>query len=163
MLLHHVAARGTDGLGALDGMFAFALWDERRGALLLARDRAGIKPLYYAPLPDGGLVFASELTAVLAHPAPSAGSSSARGLQSYFFSDYVHPPHTLVEGVQKLPPGHHVEWRDGQLSEPAPYWRWASARAPGVRVRGRLARERWARLGRAVEASSWPTCRSASS
>ena len=150
VLLHHVATRGIEGLGALDGMFAFALWDERRGALLLARDRAGIKPLYYAPLPDGGLAFASELTAVLAHGGVGR-QLSARGLQSYFFSDYVHPPHALVEGVQKLPPGHHVEWRDGQLSVPAPYWRLglgSSARRPRP---GPLARELWRRVGRAVK------------
>ena len=91
VLLHHVAAHGPAGLDALDGMFAFALWNAREGKLLLARDRAGIKPLYYATLPDGGLVFASELTALLQHPA-IARKLSARGLQSYFFSDYFHPP-----------------------------------------------------------------------
>jgi asparagine synthase (glutamine-hydrolysing) len=149
VLLQHLVAHGPAGLPALDGMFAFALWDSAAGKLLLARDRAGIKPLYYAPLPDGGVVFASELTALLQHPAV-ARRLSARGLQSYFFSDYFHPPHTLVEGVLKLAPGQCVEWQAGRLSAPATYWKLA----PGPALRGsprELARRTWEHLGHAVE------------
>ncbi len=149
VLLHHVASRGPAGLDALDGMFAFALWDARSGKLLLARDRAGIKPLYYATLPDGGLVFASELTALLQHPAV-ARKLSPRGLQSYFFSDYFHPPHTLVEGVSKLAPGEYVEWQDGRLSEPRAFWRLAFGQAPPGSPQ-ELARQTWEHLDRAVE------------
>ncbi len=71
VVLHQIEAHGTAGLAALNGMFAFAVWDQAAGRLLLARDRIGIKPLYYAPLPDGGIVFGSELSAVLRHPAVS--------------------------------------------------------------------------------------------
>lgn len=149
VLLHHVASHGVAGLADLDGMFAFALWDAAAGKLLLARDRAGIKPLYYAPLPDGGVVFASELTALLQHPG-IARRLSPRGLQSYFFSDYFHPPHTLIEGVKKLAPGHHVEWQAGRLSEPAPYWRLTFGAAPRSSVT-ELAHQTWSHLGRAVE------------
>jgi asparagine synthase (glutamine-hydrolysing) len=149
VLLQHVSLNGTAGLADLDGMFAFALWDAAAGKLLLARDRAGIKPLYYAPLSDGGLVFASELTALLQHPA-IARKLSARGLQSYFFSDYFHPPHTLIEGVRKLAPGHHVEWQAGRLSEPVPYWRLTFGSAPRSSPQ-ELARQTWSHLGRAVE------------
>ena len=130
-------------------MFAFALWDAKAGKLLLARDRAGIKPLYYASLADGGLVFASELTAVLAHTG-IARKLSARGLQSYFFSDYFHPPHTLIEGVKKLGPGEYVEWQGGRLTEPRQYWRLTFGAAPAAPAEA-LARQTWAHLERAVE------------
>jgi len=149
VLLQHVATHGPSGLPDLDGMFAFAVWDVSACALLLARDRAGIKPLYYASLPDGGLVFASELTALLQHPAV-VRKLSAVGLQSYFFSDYFHPPHTLVEGVRKLAPGEYVRWQDGTLSEPTRYWRLAFPSAPSSDLR-ELADRTWSHLGRAVE------------
>ena len=81
-------------------MFAFAIWEARTRRLTLARDRAGIKPLYYAELADGGIVFASELSALLAHGGVDR-ELSTEGLASYFFSDYVHPPATIVrEGAQ---------------------------------------------------------------
>jgi asparagine synthase (glutamine-hydrolysing) len=149
VVLRHVEAHGTAGLDALDGMFAFALWDAGSERLLLARDRVGIKPLYYAPLPDGGIVFASELTALAAH-ARVRRRLSAIGLRSYFFSDYVHPPHTLLEGVFKLPPGHWIAWKNGQMTAPSAYW--ALAAGPGEMQRPRAAgRELWRRLGAAVE------------
>jgi asparagine synthase (glutamine-hydrolysing) len=151
VLLHHVAAGWSGSLADLDGMFAFALWDSAGARLLLARDRAGIKPLYYASLPDGGVVFASELTALIQHPAIRR-RLSARGLQSYFFSDYFHPPHTLLDGVRKMPAGHFVEWSGGRLTEPRPFWRLSFGRGvdahPNVPA---LARETWSRLGRSVE------------
>ncbi|MGH7272350.1 MAG: asparagine synthetase B family protein, partial [Polyangiaceae bacterium] len=152
VLSHHVAAHWTAGLDSLSGMFAFALWDRGRRTLLLARDRAGIKPLYYARLPGGGIAFASELTALLQHTGVRREMSPG-GLQSYFFSDYFHPPTTLIEGVLKLPPGHFVEWTDGRMSEPALYVRrpLGSADRPRVMKPGVLARDLWTRLGHAVE------------
>jgi asparagine synthase (glutamine-hydrolysing) len=150
VLLEHLAAKGPAGLTALDGMFGFAAWDARRGALLLARDRIGIKPLYYAPLPGGGVAFASELTALLEHRGIRR-VLGAEGLRSYLFSDYAHPPYTLLEGVFKVPAAHFVEWRDGRLSEPQPYWRLTFGKTTGRRTAGELAEELWARLGRAVE------------
>jgi len=150
VLLEHVTTRGPAGLSALNGMFAFALWDATRGALLLARDRIGIKPLYYAPLPGGGLVFASELTSLLAHPRVRR-CMSADGLRSYFFSDYFHPPSTLIDGVAKLAPGHYVEWKGGHLSAPAPFWSLDADPSLPAESPPELARELWGRLGRAVE------------
>ena len=67
VILQHFQVRGLAGVPALDGMFAFAVWEPAARRLTLARDRTGIKPLYYAELRDGGLVFASELSALLAH------------------------------------------------------------------------------------------------
>jgi asparagine synthase (glutamine-hydrolysing) len=152
VVLRHVATHWTAGLPALSGMFAFALWDAPRRSLLLVRDRVGIKPLYYAALPDGGVAFGSELTAVLAHGSLRR-ELSPEGLRSYFFCDYAHPPDTLVRGVLKLPPGHFVEWRDGKLTEATPFWRLElePGRTPASGRPGALARELWARLGAAVE------------
>lgn len=121
-ILHQIEEHGPGGVAALDGMFGFAVWDARTGQLTLGRDRCGIKPLYYAELPGGGLVFGSELTAVLAHGGVDRALSPA-GLGSYFFSDYVHPPHAIVRAVKKLPPGHTLVWRDGRLEAPVPFWR----------------------------------------
>lgn len=150
VLLHHVAAGWTDALADLNGMFAFALWDAARSRLLLARDRAGIKPLYYAPLPDGGVVFGSELTALVAHPGVRR-ALSARGLQSYFFCDYFHPPHTVLDGVMQVPAGHAVEWTAGRLGDPRPYWRLRFGALDASGSAEALAEQTWTRLGRCVE------------
>jgi asparagine synthase (glutamine-hydrolysing) len=151
VIVHHFEEHDLGGVAALDGMFAFAIWDAKLNRLVLARDRAGIKPLYYAALPDGGLVFGSELGAVLAHGGVR-GEVSPEGLASFFFSDYVHPPWTMVRGVHKLPPGHTVVWQDGVLGEPRPYWR-LPATAPAPRAPDDvLARELWSGLSRAVKA-----------
>jgi asparagine synthase (glutamine-hydrolysing) len=151
VVLQHAAVHGAKRLADLNGMFAFASVDRAGGKVLLARDRVGIKPLYYAPLPDGGLAFASELTALLAHPQVRR-RLSLRGLESYFFSDYAHGPETLVDGVRKLEPGHCLEWVRGRLTNPFPYWtlREPSDRPSETRSRP-LARELWSRLDAAVE------------
>ena len=111
----------------LDGMFAFAIWDESSGRLILARDRVGIKPLYYAMLPEAiggsGIVFASELRSVLAHSLVPR-SLCPQGVASYFFLDYAHAPHTLIKGVYKLEPGTFLTWKDGRIEHDGPvrYW-----------------------------------------
>jgi asparagine synthase (glutamine-hydrolysing) len=120
-IVHHYEQRGTDGLEDLDGMFAFAIWDANQGQLTLARDRSGIKPVYYAALPNGGLVFGSELTALLAHPGLKRAIDPL-ALPGYLFSDYVHPTRSMVRGIQKLAPGHFVVWENGRLSAPRPFW-----------------------------------------
>jgi len=87
------------------GMFAFAVWDTRARRLLLARDRVGIKPLYYAQPADGGLVFGSEIKSILLDPAVS-GAWSPEALDAYLTLLYVPAPATIYEDVRKLPPGH---------------------------------------------------------
>lgn len=150
VIVHHFEQHGAGGVGDLDGMFAFAIWDAAGRRLTLARDRTGIKPLYYAELPEGGVVFASELSSLLAHGG-LATELSVEGLTSYFFSDYVHPPHTMVRGVRKLPPGHTVVWEDGRLQEPQAYWQIPAPAAPPEAGDRDLAAELWSGLGRAVE------------
>ena len=149
-IVHQFEQHGVEGVAALSGMFAFAIWDARAGRLTLARDRVGIKPLYYAELAGGGLVFASELSAVLAHGGVD-GALSREGLASYFFSDYVHPPHTIVRGVKKLPPGHTLVWQRGQLEAPRAFWQVPATGAPPRDSDQELARRLWREMDQAVE------------
>jgi len=149
-IVHHFEEHGVAGVGALDGMFAFAVWDATAERLVLARDRSGIKPLYYTELPDGGLVFASELSAVLAHGGVD-GVLGVDGLVSYFFSDYVHPPHTIVRGVKKLPPGHTLVWERGRLEAPRSFWQVPAPDPAPAESDQALAQTLWAGIERAVE------------
>ncbi len=110
----------TGFLSRLCGMFALGIWTESRKRLLLARDRMGIKPLYFCRRGDE-LYFGSELKAILVHPEIPRRLDFA-GLSYYLSLNYVPCPHTLVEGVEKLPPGHWLEWRDGRVRI-EPYWR----------------------------------------
>jgi asparagine synthase (glutamine-hydrolysing) len=119
-----VIAHGWEEFGeacpeALNGMFALAVWDRRGERLFLARDRMGEKPLYYAHA-DGALVFASELRALLAHPA-LASRLDLRGMARYLAFDFVPDPHTIVEGVRKLAPGHSLTHDAGGTRRRA-YW-----------------------------------------
>ncbi len=104
------------------GMFAFALWDRNRRTLFLARDRLGVKPLYYALLPDGQLIFGSELKALLVHPGLTR-EIDARAVEDYFAYGYVPEPKTIYDGALKLPPGHTLSLRAGApLPAPRQYW-----------------------------------------
>jgi asparagine synthase (glutamine-hydrolysing) len=103
VILHLYARYGDGCVDRLNGMFAFALWDGRRGRLLLARDRLGEKPLYWADV-DGVLVFGSEIKALLAHPLVGRSVNEA-AIPSYFTHLVTPSPHTLFAGIGKLPPG----------------------------------------------------------
>lgn len=92
----------------LNGMFAIAVWDRTRRRLLLGRDRAGQKPLYYAHL-EGGLVFGSELKAVIVHPAVSRELDLV-ALDQYLSLEYVPSPRSILAAVSKLPAGHYLSW-----------------------------------------------------
>lgn len=109
----------TDCFSRLRGMFAIALWTKSRRRLVLARDRMGIKPLYIARRGDD-LFFGSELKAIFVHPEIDR-RLSLEGLDCYLSLNYVPCPWTLVEGIEKLPPGHWLEWRDGEVCSEA-YW-----------------------------------------
>ena len=104
----------------LRGMFAVAVWSNSKQRLVLARDRIGIKPLYICSRGED-LIFASELKGILVHPEIER-RLSLEGLDCYLSMNYVPCPWTLVDGIEKLPPGHWLEWRDGRTSKHA-YWR----------------------------------------
>ena len=121
----------------LRGMFAFAVWDARRGCLFLARDRFGEKPLFL--LEDGeDLYFASEIKALLALPR-ARPKVNLDAVWDYLAYRYVPGPRTLLEGIRKLAPGTCATWRDGRLTERR-YWiapdRQASVAAKGRAVSG---------------------------
>jgi len=101
-------------------MFAVALWTESRKRLVLARDRMGIKPLYYYQCGDD-VCFGSELKAILEH-ADVPRQLDLEGLDSYLSVNYVPGPGTLIEGIRKVPRGHLLEWRHGKLWV-APWWK----------------------------------------
>ena len=104
------------------GMFAFALWDRGRGALFLARDRLGIKPLHYALVNGRTLLFGSELKALLLHPDLSR-ALDPQAVEEYFAYGYIPDPRTILSGVRKLPPGHTLTVQRGRpVPEPVRYW-----------------------------------------
>src|SRR5258708_18662434 len=103
VLLQLLAREGSATLRKLRGMFAFACWNPRRRLLMLARDPFGIKPLYLWHDSDR-LLFASEMKALLAHPAVPR-KLSPRAVSHYFAFGYTGGPHPIFEGIEKLPPG----------------------------------------------------------
>jgi asparagine synthase (glutamine-hydrolysing) len=111
---------GADSLLHLRGMFAFAIWDETDKSLFLARDRVGKKPLLYSLLPDGGIVFGSEFTALLEHPGISR-EVDFEALDSYMSYLCVPAPMTAFKHIRKLEPGHWLRWKDGEI-ETRRYW-----------------------------------------
>jgi asparagine synthase (glutamine-hydrolysing) len=104
----------------LRGMFAAGFWTQSRRRLVLVRDRMGIKPLYYARR-DNEIYFGSELKAILLHPEIERRINRA-GLDHFLSLNYVPGPHTLIDGIEKLPPGHWLEWRQGEVTTEA-WWR----------------------------------------
>ncbi|MGI8960860.1 MAG: asparagine synthase (glutamine-hydrolyzing) [Bryobacteraceae bacterium] len=103
---------GTECVRELAGMFAFAIWDSIEESLFLARDPLGVKPLYYTQN-NSGVIFASEVHAIVRSGLVPRDLSS-RALGGYLLYGAVPEPWTLVEGIQALPAGHHLKWRNGQ-------------------------------------------------
>src|SRR5579863_2220407 len=132
VIVHAWEEWGEDCVKHFVGQFAFAVWDEPKQTLFLARDRFGEKPLYYALLDDGQLIFGSELKALLADPAlPRDIDPTA--VADYFSYGYVPDPRSIYRRVAKLPPAHSLTLRRG-APEPAPceYWdvRFAASDSP---------------------------------
>ena len=103
VIVHLYEDFGEDCVQHLRGMFGFALWDARRRRLFVARDRLGIKPLYFA-VSGGRLIFGSEIKAILQHPAAQV-HLNIEGLSKFLSLKYVPAPHTMFEGIYALPPG----------------------------------------------------------
>lgn len=120
VIVHLYEEQGDACVEALEGMFAFALWDDRRQRLLLARDPLGQKPLYWAKTGEG-LSFASEIKSILAS-GDVAASLNAESLHHYLSLRFIPTPNTMFEGIQKLPAAHKLIYEDGTLRV-EPYWR----------------------------------------
>ncbi|HVG74336.1 MAG TPA: hypothetical protein VM824_03070, partial [Thermoleophilaceae bacterium] len=122
-IVHLFEEHGDGFAERLRGMFAVAIWDGRASRLVLARDRFGIKPLFYWEAPDGGLAFASELKALMALPG-FPREIDMRGLESLLAFNSIPRPLTIFEGVRKLEPGHLLSWSpEGDGVEVRPYAR----------------------------------------
>lgn len=149
---HLFEEHGVDLVARLNGMFALAAWDERSETLLLARDRAGEKPLFYWQGGDGSLVFASELRALLEHPRIEK-TVDAVSLRRYLLHDYFPAPATPFIGIRKLPAGHLLVARPRGIAMRR-YWDLAPSFATPDLARRRpreLADELDARIGAAVK------------
>lgn len=131
VLLHGYDAWGAGLLGRLNGMFAFALWDERRKVLFAARDRLGKKPLYFHSTKER-IVFASEMKSLLAYPGVPR-DLDAEAIDDYFSFGYIPAPRTAFLDIGKLRPGHHLTWEDGRL-EVTRWWDVRYARDTGCRT-----------------------------
>ncbi|PKM11434.1 MAG: asparagine synthetase B [Gammaproteobacteria bacterium HGW-Gammaproteobacteria-3] len=128
-------AWGESCVEKLRGMFAFAIWDRARETLFLARDRLGIKPLYYAELADGRFIFASELKALKVHP-DLPRELDATAIEDYFGFGYIPDPKTIYKNVYKLEPGYHLTLKRGrETSQPQQYWNVEFNAGPGLSER----------------------------
>lgn len=122
VIVHAWEAWGEDSVKRFRGMFAFALWDRKRQCLFLARDRLGVKPLYYALLPDGMLLFGSELKSLLAHGGLKREVDPC-AVEEYFALGYVAEPRTIFLSARKLEPAHTLTvLRGAPLPQPHCYW-----------------------------------------
>jgi asparagine synthase (glutamine-hydrolysing) len=121
VIVHLYEEYGDELTAHLNGMFAFALWDEKRRRLLIARDRMGEKPLYFAQLEQRAFAFASELKSLVVHPLVQRRINML-ALRKYLQYEFVPSPHTMIEGVQKLRPAHRLIWENGCYRTER-YWR----------------------------------------
>lgn len=122
VIVHAWEQWGAACVERFNGMFAFALWDQRSETLFLARDRLGIKPLHYALLPDRTLLFASEIKALLAYPHPPP-ALNPNAIEQYFAFGYVIDPATIYKEIFTLQPGHTLTLPRGtSCVSPKRYW-----------------------------------------
>ena len=123
VIVHAWESWGEACVERFAGMFAFAVWDQKKNSLFLARDRLGVKPLFYSWLADGTLIFGSELKVLTAHPGVNR-QIDPLAVEEFFALGYVAEPRAIYQGVLKMPPGHRltVKTGDHRLSDPQPYW-----------------------------------------
>ena len=122
VIVHAWEQWGEQCVERFRGMFAFGLWDRNRQTFFMARDRLGVKPLYYAVLDDGMLLFGSELKSLLAHGGLKR-EIDPYAVEEYFALGYVPEPRSIFKQARKLPPAHTLVIRRGQaVPEPREYW-----------------------------------------
>lgn len=148
VILHLYEEEGEEAIRRLDGMFALALWDARRGRLLLARDRMGKKPLHYAT-PPGWFLFASELKGLLAHPGVRA-TLDPEALLRYLTYEYVPAPRTIWREARKVLPGHLLVVERERIEERS-YWKPRFLRPAEIPSPDEAARHLTGLLTKAVE------------
>ena len=131
VIVHLYEEYGVDAVQRLRGMFAFALWDNERQRLLLARDRVGKKPLFYAHLAER-LLFASEIKAILQDPTVST-AIDLQAVDAYLAFQFIPQPLTIYQAIRKLPPAHRLLWEQGTVTI-KPYWRVDFSRKSPIRA-----------------------------
>ena len=151
VLLQGYREWGPEFVHRLNGMWAFAVWDASASRLFLSRDRFGKKPLYWF-FRQGTLGFASELTALLEHPLAPRGIST-KAVQKFFAYALIPAPHSIVEGIWKLPAGHQLTFSSGSEPRVERYWRFVLEPDESMAARGpeRLAEELREKLDAAVK------------
>jgi asparagine synthase (glutamine-hydrolysing) len=122
VVLHLYEEYGAEGVAKLSGMFAFAIWDSRTQRLVMARDRAGKKPLYYRRMPDGGLAFASELNALVRGFRELPVEPDYAAIDEYLTLQYVPSPRTAYRGIHKLQAAHVAVFEPGRDLAIRRYW-----------------------------------------
>jgi len=122
VILNAYHAWGPDSVKKIRGMFAYVIHDKRKNQVFMARDRLGIKPLYYATLGDGTTLFGSELKALAAHPG-FRRILRKESVEEYFALGYVPEPHSIYQNTHKLEPGHHllIDLESGKMTN-TQYW-----------------------------------------
>jgi asparagine synthase (glutamine-hydrolysing) len=122
VILHGWRHWGVKCVEHFHGMFAFAVYDAAKRQLFLARDRLGVKPLYYAPLPDGSIIFGSEMKSLMVHPALRREADLA-AVDEYMAFGYIADHACILRGVKKLPAGHFMLLQQGRPAPlPVQYW-----------------------------------------
>jgi asparagine synthase (glutamine-hydrolysing) len=119
-IVHAYEEFGPACANHLRGMFAFAIWDDKKREVYIARDRVGKKPLYYTVTPGKTLVFGSEIKSLLEHPDVKR-EINLEALDAYFTLGYVPDPLTIFQNIHKLPPGHYLTFSSGRV-EVQQYW-----------------------------------------
>lgn len=113
VIIHLYHQKGEACVEYLNGMFGFAIWDEKNRTLFAARDRMGEKPFYYAELDDGTLIFASEMKSILASRFFSQSEVDLQSLDNYFAYGYVPSSRSIFKNIKKLPAAHQLTWVNG--------------------------------------------------
>ncbi|HZV66936.1 MAG TPA: XrtA/PEP-CTERM system amidotransferase [Telluria sp.] len=122
VIIHAWEQWGEDCVHRFRGMFAFAVWDRKQQTMFMARDRLGVKPFFYALLPDGMFIFGSELKSLRAIPG-LPHEIDVRAVEDYFAYGYVPEPKTIYKGAKKLSPGFRLTVKVGQpIPEPEQFW-----------------------------------------
>jgi asparagine synthase (glutamine-hydrolysing) len=149
VIVHAWEEWGEASVKRFNGMFAFAIWDRNRQKLFLARDRLGIKPLYYGVTDDQQLIFGSELKALACHPRLPR-TINPQAVEDYFTFGYIPDPKTIYRDVFKLPPGHTLTIsKDKKLPAPKQYWD-VSFEPAGPRDEGEICSELISRFEESV-------------
>ncbi|MBL8888594.1 MAG: asparagine synthase (glutamine-hydrolyzing) [Planctomycetaceae bacterium] len=133
-IVHLFEEYGFACVDHLRGMFGIAIWDRQQQELFIARDRIGIKPLYYSAI-EQGFIFASEIKSILMHPAIKR-EVDLQALSHYLSLKYVPAPRTMFAGIHSLEPGHWLRIRDGQVIQKKRYWDVSFAKAEEANRKG---------------------------